>query len=111
MDRDVRSDPEPTARLSAEMIRPISVFGRNVVLELKFTGRFPDWFRELVRVYGLRQCSAAKYVDGVAMMGENWASNSYVPHENLVMRQKLAARRRWLRRTVARSPETADLSA
>lgn len=111
MDRDVRSDPEPTARLSAEMIRPISVFGRNVVLELKFTGRFPDWFRELVRVYGLRQCSAAKYVDGVAMMGENWASNSYVPHENLVMRQKLAARRRWLRRTVALSPETADLSA
>ena len=41
-----------------------------MVLELKSTNRFPDWFRELVRVFGLRQCGAAKYADGVALQGE-----------------------------------------
>ena len=70
MDREVRSEPELTARLSTDMESPILVWGKEVVLELKFTNRFPDWFGELVRVFGLRQCGAAKYVDGVALIGE-----------------------------------------
>jgi hypothetical protein len=70
MDREVRSEPELTARLSTEMIAPVLVWGKDVVLELKFTNRFPDWMRELVRVFSLRQCGAAKYVDGVALQGE-----------------------------------------
>jgi len=47
----------------------VIVFGKEVILELKFTDRFPDWFRELVRVFGLMQCGAAKYVDGVTLIG------------------------------------------
>lgn len=70
MDREVRSEPELTPRLNTKMVRPVLVWGKDVVLELKFTNRFPDWFRELVRVFGLRQCGAAKYVDGVALQGE-----------------------------------------
>jgi SPX domain protein involved in polyphosphate accumulation len=70
MDRDVRSEPELTARLQPDMHHPVKVWGNQVVLELKFTNRFPDWFRELVRVFGLHQCGAAKYVDGVALLGE-----------------------------------------
>ena len=70
LDRQVRSEPELTARLSTQMSDPVLVWGRDVVLELKFTNRFPDWFGELVRVFGLRQCGAAKYVDGVALQGE-----------------------------------------
>ncbi len=70
LDREVRSEPELTARLSTQMTDPILVWGKDVVLELKFTNRFPDWFRELVRVFGLRQCGAAKYADGVALQGE-----------------------------------------
>lgn len=70
MDREVRSEPELTARLSTDMRHPILVWGKDVVLELKFTNRFPNWFGELVRVFGLRQCGAAKYVDGVAQLGE-----------------------------------------
>jgi len=70
MDREVRSEPELSARLSTKMGKPILVWGKDVVLELKFTNRFPDWFRDLVRVFGLRQCGAAKYVDGVALQGE-----------------------------------------
>ncbi|MCI0541847.1 MAG: VTC domain-containing protein [Verrucomicrobiales bacterium] len=71
MDREVRCDPEPTARLEKNMRDPVLVFGDRVVLELKFTGRFPDWFREMVQVLGVAQASAAKYVDGVALAGEH----------------------------------------
>jgi hypothetical protein len=70
MDREVRSDPELTARLQPGMENPVLVWGKDIVLELKFTNRFPDWFRELVQIFGLRQCGAAKYVDGVALLGE-----------------------------------------
>jgi hypothetical protein len=70
LDRQVFCDPEPSSSLSTELRNPVLVFGANVVLELKFTGRYPDWFRELVRVFGLSQCSAAKYADGVTLLGE-----------------------------------------
>jgi hypothetical protein len=70
MDREVRSEPELTPRLNTKMVKPILVWGKDIVLELKFTNRFPDWFRDLVRVFSLRQCGAAKYVDGVALQGE-----------------------------------------
>src|ERR1051325_2988312 len=70
MDRQVYCDPEPTASLSTDLLAPVVVFGDSVVLELKFTGRYPDWFRELIRVFNLVQCSAAKYADGVTLLGE-----------------------------------------
>jgi hypothetical protein len=81
MDRQVYCDPEPAARLSAQLQDPVLVFGRNVVLELKFTGRYPDWFRELVRLFNLAQCSAAKYVDGVVLLGERRLSPVVLPPE------------------------------
>jgi hypothetical protein len=77
MDRAVRCDPEPTARLTTDLIRPVTVFANKVVLELKFTNRFPDWFKDLVRVFGLMQCGAAKYVDGVTMVGENVVTRAF----------------------------------
>ncbi len=70
MDREVRCAVETTARLAAEMDRPVTVFGKSVVLEVKFTGRFPKWFAQMTRVFGFKQCSAAKYVDGVTLMGD-----------------------------------------
>jgi hypothetical protein len=70
MDREVRAAAELTARLTTDMDQPVLVWGRDVVLELKFTNRFPDWFGQLVRIFSLRQCGAAKYVDGVALLGE-----------------------------------------
>jgi hypothetical protein len=50
---------------------PVSVFGHEVILELKFTNRFPAWFNEIVQLYGLRQQSAAKYVDGLIQLHYN----------------------------------------
>lgn len=71
MDRDVRTEAVTSTHLSAKMENPTRVFGKDVVLEIKFTGRFPNWFGEMARTLGLQQRSAAKYADGVALLGEH----------------------------------------
>jgi hypothetical protein len=86
MDRDVACDPEPTARLSTQLVHPAHPFGDKVILELKFTNRFPDWFGELVRVFGLMQCGAAKYVDGVAMLGEYSVTRTFAVEDRIPSR-------------------------
>jgi hypothetical protein len=77
MDRLVKCEPEPVARLTTDINTPVSVFGKEVVLELKFTDRFPDWFKELVRVFGLMQCGAAKYVEGVTLIGQHRINRAF----------------------------------
>jgi len=77
MDRQVSTESDPAARLVPELVNPVLVFGDRVVLELKYTGRFPDWFKELVRIFGLMQCGAAKYADGVTRLGAQAVSNTF----------------------------------
>ncbi len=77
MDRDVYCEPDPTARLSTTMTNPVKPFGDGVILELKFTTRFPDWFKEMVRCFGLTQCGAAKYAEGIAMSGESRMTRAF----------------------------------
>lgn len=69
MDRDVFSEPnlQPTTKL--EMKQPVHSYKGFVILELKYTNRFPNWFRELVRVSQVMQTGAAKYVSGVTELG------------------------------------------
>lgn len=93
MDREVRCDPEPTARFLAEMHRPVAVFDDKVVLELKFTGRFPNWFRELVQVFHLHQCSAAKYADGLTLLGAQHVLAAHLDVLPALAAQPAAARR------------------
>lgn len=71
MDRQTQLDFEPTTLLRTEMRNPVNVFQNGIVLELKFTGRFPDWFKELARCFNLWQCGAAKYVDGLTLLMES----------------------------------------
>lgn len=94
MDREVFCDLHPSQLLTTELEKPVLVFGRNVVLELKFTGRFPEWFRDLVRVFNLTQCSAAKYADGVALLCEADPSAHLASQPNA--RVELAERRKKL---------------
>ena len=75
VDREVRCEPEPSASFKPEMSNPVRVFGDHAVLELKFTNRFPDWFKELVRIHNLVQCGAAKYVDGANQIGPHRLGN------------------------------------
>jgi hypothetical protein len=78
MDRRVRTERRRVFSLEPDMSAPTEVFGDRVVLELKFTDRFPRWLNELVQVFGLRQGSAAKYVDGIYRMGEHGRITAYV---------------------------------
>jgi hypothetical protein len=70
MDRQIRASIERVPRLTTEMDRPVKVFDPVVVLELKFTNRFPGWFGHLVQAFDLERRSAAKYADGLANIGE-----------------------------------------
>lgn len=68
-DRQVRAEPRGQVDFSTEMVDPVSPFGHQVILELKFTNFFPLWFRELVERFDLMRTSAAKYCDGVEAIG------------------------------------------
>ena len=68
MDRDVRIAPRHTAEFSLDLDRSEQPFGDRVILELKFTNRFPNWFADLVRLFGLTRSAAAKYCEGVASL-------------------------------------------
>lgn len=78
LDRQVRSEPRNTMVFNFDMAHPEHVFGNTIILELKFTNRFPFWFNDLVQRYELKHASAAKYVDGVALRGERFYVNEYV---------------------------------
>ena len=72
LDRAVSAEREPTLKLEADRSRATPTeLAKHVILELKFTGRYPYWFRDLVEVFGLMQSGAAKYCEGVIALGEN----------------------------------------
>src|ERR1043165_6631614 len=58
MDRDVYSEPNLSPSIKVKMTKPVLSYAGFVILELKFTNRFPNWFRELVRVAESMQCGA-----------------------------------------------------
>jgi hypothetical protein len=67
MDRDVRAQPRFEGQLVTVMEKPLACTNETVILELKFTGRFPNWYRDLVRTFDCFQTGAAKYVEGAAL--------------------------------------------
>ena len=72
LDRDGRTEP----LFTTEMQNPSLPFGSRVILELKFTDRFPDGFRDLVEYFDLVQCGAAKYNEGLAGIPEMGSSHT-----------------------------------
>ncbi len=78
LDRDVMAEPNLVNSVKTKMTNPSRSFEKQVILELKFTNRFPDWFRELVRVFHVMQCGAAKYVQSVEGIGST-ALGSRIP--------------------------------
>jgi hypothetical protein len=69
LDRDVYSEAHLSPVLSLKMTDPVHSFRGLVILELKFTNRFPNWFRELVRMANVMQTGAAKYISGITQIG------------------------------------------
>lgn len=65
-DRNVTTEEERELLLVQEQQNPVRVFDPNcVILELKFTNRYPYWMNDLIQHFQLRRESAAKYVDGI----------------------------------------------
>lgn len=66
IDRDIVCEPRNTYSTSARMAQPTHVFEPGeIILEIKFTERFPAWLARVVRDLSLVRTGAAKYVDGV----------------------------------------------
>jgi hypothetical protein len=81
LDRAMTCEPRFSSAASTRLENPVYTYGKNVILELKFTDRFPDWFRELVRVFDLMQYSAAKYAEGVTLLGEHCFHDGYTSRD------------------------------
>lgn len=69
IDRAVQGEPNLDSSVKTDMHDPKGSFQNQVILELKFTNRFPEWFKELVRIFGVMQCGAAKYVSSIDAIG------------------------------------------
>lgn len=69
-DRNVRVQPRTSPYLNTPMDRPFACTGPGtdpddvVILELKFTDRFPAWYQTLVETFHLMQGGASKYCEG-----------------------------------------------
>jgi hypothetical protein len=72
-DRHVRVATRFDQSFTTQMRKPFVCTGTGenpddvVILELKYSGRFPDWYRELVQTFNLVQGGAAKYAEGTTM--------------------------------------------
>lgn len=64
-DREVKSKDVKGRCILTEEPGHFNVFGDNVILELKFTDRFPNWLQKMTQLFHLRKESAAKYVDSI----------------------------------------------
>lgn len=67
-DRHVKTSQVSRVDFALNQHDPVMPFGEHVILELKFTDRFPRWFQDIVRTFDLRNESAAKYAAGLAIL-------------------------------------------
>lgn len=71
-DRQLLGSPyQERAGLSfpTEGVRPDVGNGEMVILELKFTDRFPEWMHELTQLFSLQRVSVPKYIRCIDAMG------------------------------------------
>ena len=62
-DRNLVSTPFDGRLICADVVHGKTVDFGGIVLELKFTDRFPTWMRNMVHVFNLQRCSLPKYVE------------------------------------------------
>lgn len=79
IDRNVKSCRVHHNNLNNHLHDEFSVFGNTVILEFKFTNRFPDWLNELTQRFHLRYESASKYVDSIECLRFSKIENGINP--------------------------------
>jgi len=70
-DRDLVGSPYVEGTALARPSQETAVKIRGVIMELKFTDRFPGWMRELVQSFSLQRCSIPKYIHCVEATGRH----------------------------------------
>jgi hypothetical protein len=85
MDRNVCVQPCGEDRALGPLNHPTHIYREFVILELKFTGRYPGWFNALVERFNLMRGAAMKYSGGVACLGEQVFKQTCIPKETLEM--------------------------
>lgn len=74
LDKNVRGEVRREARFLTQMDRPLFPFREGthdqIVLEIKFTNRFPAWLGDMVRHFNLVSSGAPKYCGSLALSGE-----------------------------------------
>jgi SPX domain protein involved in polyphosphate accumulation len=74
LDNNVRGVARHEPRFTTVMENEVYPFGKDlqnqIVLEIKFTNRFPDWLADLVRHFNLVASGAPKYCGSIALAGE-----------------------------------------
>ena len=83
MDRHVVTGPVHAPDLVTSTPDHYYFFKKIVILELKFTARFPLWFQELVQAFDCIRSGAAKYTSGIEVLGEKWALGAFPPPPEL----------------------------
>lgn len=95
LDRQVRSAPHFSTHIKTQMQAWVMPFEPKVILELKFTTRMPNWFKDLVEAFNLVQCGVAKYAEGVALLGERQLSpDGFAPPLSSDLVEKFLSRQR-----------------
>jgi len=74
-DRHVACEAEFSTALTTGVAAGVTPFQRQVILELKFVDRLPNWCVEMIRMFGLVRGGAPKYAHGVLLLGEHRLSN------------------------------------
>jgi hypothetical protein len=79
LDRELRGAAIRHVRLATQMVEPVRAtfepYGSDIViLELKYTHYFPEWYRDLVTLFNLTQSGAPKYCSCVMHLGEEHSS-------------------------------------
>lgn len=87
-DRNIRIEPHFQCTATTSMRHPVPVYSPKVVLELKFTDRFPNWFKDLVERFNLMRWATAKYSFGVLTMGPSRLNESPVIEEETPMAEE-----------------------
>lgn len=72
LDRRIDVEPYFGNQAIATMKRPTRIYREFVVLEMKFTGRYPNWFNTMVSRFNLMRGAAMKYCGGVTAVGEQF---------------------------------------
>src|SRR5262249_690291 len=80
-DRKVFIEPHFLPDAPIAMTNPVQLFADAVILELKFTNRFPNWFNSMVHTFNLMWSASAKYAGGVFFMGEHRFHDGERTHE------------------------------